>query len=258
MNWARSKAWCAAALAALAINGCRLGYDLLGLPSTSDGGVATNGGDAGTGLPPFGGSSGSLGGVTGTDDGGAPATEVGGVGGAVAVGGIGGSSGAASSGTGGTDAGGSSGGADGGPGVCVPDAACSCEVFQGHDYRFCGVLATRVAGATACQSANMVLAHVDSAEENAWLLQQLIDHGMFLGGGSPIVILDGNDIQSEGMWRWEDGTLFWDGAPVDNVYTNWASAPKSVQGDCLGMTSDGKWADRACSSGNATVACESP
>lgn len=211
-------------------------------------------------------------------DGGAGSTDEGGAGSAVVVGGAGVTTGGTASGTGGSDTGGSdtggsdtggsdtggsdSGGSDtgagGAPGLCVPDALCSCEGFQGHDYRFCSVPAIRDAGLIACQSANMVLIRVDSAEENAWLLQQFIDHGMFIGSGSPIVILGGSDLQTEGMWLWDDGTLFWDGGPVGGLYTNFAGAPRNGQGDCLGMMSDGRWDGRACNSGNATVACESP
>jgi hypothetical protein len=131
-------------------------------------------------------------------------------------------------------------------------------VFGGHDYRFCAVAATRDVGLAACQSANMGLIRVDSAEENAWLLQQFTAHSMFVGAGSPIVILGGNDIQVDGMWRWDDGVLFWDGGAVGNLYTNWSSPPKAGQSDCLGMMSNGLWAARACNSGNATVACEIP
>lgn len=185
----------------------------------------------------------------------------------MAVGGMDGNAGGTSAGaasgnggssTGGSSAGGGSAGADPGPGVCVPDATCSCEVFQGHDYRFCAVPAVYDTGRAACLAANMVLVRVDSPEENAWVLQQFIDHGMFIGAGGPIVILDGNDIQVEGMWRFEDGTLFWDGAPVGGVYTNWATPPTRANSDCLGMTSNGLWGEHPCTTGNATVACESP
>jgi hypothetical protein len=192
-----------------------------------------------------------------------------GEGGAAAVGGTNGSTGGTIGSTGGTigstggnsgsDTGGTSAGAGGEPSVCVPDASCSCDVFQGHEYRFCSVLTTLEVGSAACQSVNMVLTRVDSAEENAWLLQQFIDRDMFLGTGSSIVIVDGNDIQVEGQWRWSDGTLFWDSSgAVGDFYTNWAFAPKNSQGDCVGMMSSGLWEDRSCSSGNATVACESP
>jgi hypothetical protein len=197
----------------------------------------------------------AVGGVPEPVDGGARSAGEGGGAAAAAVGGTNG----ASSGTSGSNTGGSSAGAGGESSVCVPDASCSCDVFQGHEYRFCGVLTTRDAGATACQAANMVLTRVDSAEENAWLLQQFIDHDMFMGTGDPVVILDGNDIQIEGEWRWDDGTLFWDGGgAVGDFYTNWAFPPKNGQGDCVTMMSSGLWEDRSCNSGNATVACESP
>jgi hypothetical protein len=247
-------------MAAIVVASCRLGYEQLDLPSTGDGGEPTNGGAGSSGARSFGGTSGTAAdGGTGAADGGA-GTADGGSGGAVEVGGMSTAEAGASAGTatnGGGGSGGGTAGASGGPGVCVPDATCACEVFEGHDYRFCMVLTVRAAGAAACQSANMSLVRVDTPEENAWLLQQFIDHGMFIGGGGPIVLLGGNDLQVAGAWRWEDGTLFWDGAPVGTLYTNWSSPPKNNQGNCVGMTSDGKWNGRSCNSGNATVACES-
>lgn len=169
----------------------------------------------------------------------------------------GGNSASGGSSTGGSSASGGDG-STGGSGGCVPDTSCSCGAFQDHEYRFCAVLTTRDPGRAACQSANMGMIRVESAEENAWLLQQFLDRAMFMGTGGPIVLLGGNDIDVEGAWRWDDGTLFWNGGPVGSVYTNWSFAPKAGQGDCLGMLPDGTWEDRSCSSGNATVACESP
>jgi hypothetical protein len=252
---ARAKARWATALAAVALVGCRFRYDQLELLSTGDDGGSTNGGAESSGNRSFGGASGS----SGTVDGGASGTLEAGAGGAMEVGGStganGGTAGAAMAGASSNNGGDATGGA---PSNCVPDVICSCEAFAGHDYRFCPVLAVRDAGLAACQSANMVLIRVDTPEENAWLLQQFVDHGMFLGSGSQIVILDGFDTQVGTTWTWNDGTVFWDGAPVDNLYTNWATPPKPSQGNCLGMTSDGKWVSRSCNSGNATVGCESP
>ena len=265
VKWARAKAWCVTALGVVAISGCRFRYEQLEVLSSGNGGVATNGGDAASAAQSFGGTSGASSGAPPSVDGGANSTEEGGAGGAVEAGGVNGAAGGTTGGTGtaggttgGTGAAGGTTGAGGGPGICVPDATCSCGVFQGHDYRFCSVLATRAAGATACQSANMVLVRVDSADENAWLLQQCIDHGMFLGNGGQIVFLGGNDLQVAGQWRWDDGTLFWDGGPVGSLYNNFAFAPKNSQGACVGMTSDGLWSNRSCDSSNATAACESP
>jgi hypothetical protein len=239
------------ALGAVAVC-CRFRYEQLELPSSGDGGVTTNGGATASGA---GGVQGVLGGAPGPVDGGAGNGNDSGAGASPALGGMAGTE----SGSGGSSTtGGSSAGAGGEPSLCVTDDTCGCDVFQGHEYRFCAVLTTRGPGLLACQSANMVLTRVDSAEENAWLLQQFIDRGMFLGTGDPVVLLDGNDIAVEGQWRWEDGTLFWEGGAVGDVYTNWAFPPKTSQGDCVSMMSSGLWEDRSCSSGNATVSCESP
>jgi hypothetical protein len=263
VKWARAKAWCIAALSVVAIDACRFRYEQLELRSSIDGGGTTDGG----GTQAVGGASNALGGAAELVDGGAASADEAGAGGAVDVGGTSGNAGGAGAGgtnsggtnSGGTNSGGTnSGGTSGGPGVCVPDATCSCDVFQGHDYRFCTVLAIFDEAAAACQSANMSMIRVDSAEENDWLLQQFIAQGMFKGGGAPIVFLGGSDLQTSGQWVWQDGTLFWDGAAIGGVYSNFAFAPKAGKGDCLGMTSDGNWSGRACNSGNATVACEAP
>jgi hypothetical protein len=246
----RAKACWATALVAVTLANCRFRYDQVELLSGDEGGGFTTG-EQSFGNGSFGGASAAAGGAPETVNGGGGATGEGGTNGATAT--------AGTSADGGTGSGeGGNGGTNGGPTLCVPDAICSCEVFAGRDYRFCSVLTVRDAGLAACESANMALIRIDSAEENAWLLQQFTDHGMFLGSGSSIVILGGLDTQVGTTWRWDDGTVFWDGAPVDNLYTNWSAPPKASQGNCLGMISDGKWVSRSCNSGNATVACESP
>jgi hypothetical protein len=263
VKWVGAMAGCATLLGAVAVSSCRFRYEQLELLSSGGGGVTTTGGDAASGHSSSAGVSGALGVGAEATNGGAGSTDDGGAGGGAPVGGVNGTTGGTANGsgggdTGGSDMGGSDTGTGGGTGVCVPDASCSCEVFQGHDYRLCPVLTTHDPGAAACQAVNMVLTHIDSAEENAWLLQQFIDHGMFLGGGGEIVMLGGSDLEVEGSWRWDDGTLFWQGGPIADVYNNFAFPPKTGPSDCLGMTSDGTWDQRACESGNATVACESP
>lgn len=258
MKRVRANAWCVTLLGTLAIIGCRLRYEQLELLSNDDADAVTNGGTATSG------SSGAAAGVSALGDAGAgSSTEEGGAGGSDAVvGGMNGTgggsdSGGTQSGTSGGDTGGTGiGGA--GSGVCVADAACSCETFLGHEYRFCAVEGTRDAGAAACQAANMVLVRIDSAEENAWLLQQFTDHGMFLATRDALVLLGGSDSQVEGQWRWADGTLFWEGGPVDNLYTNFAEPPMIGQADCLVMFPDGRWGGRSENSRDATVPCESP
>jgi hypothetical protein len=245
---------------------CRFGYDELdiaaleGSGSGGAGAADAAGGDAGGGEVVIGDAGGD----------GASAPDAGGPSGAGSGAGSGGtsgagSSGASSAGSSGASSAGSSGasgagsGGTSGAGACVPDASCSCEVYLGHGYRFCTTEVTHDAGATACQAAGMGLVRVDDAAENAWLLQQFTDHGMFLAVGAPVVLLGGDDISVEGTWRWADGTVFWTGgAAAGNLYNNWAVTPR-VGGvsDCLAMRNDGGWIDRACNSGAVTVACES-
>jgi hypothetical protein len=233
----RTIAWCTLALGAVAISGCRLGYEELDLLSSGDmtttGGKAASGGSAMTAA----GNGPGSGAVASNGDGGHADLP---------TGGMDGSTGGTSAGEGGVTGGSSTGnsagsnlgggGTGGSSSACVPDATCSCDVFQGHEYRFCAVLTIREAGLAACQAANMGLIRVETPEENAWLMEQFVARGMFLGTGGSIVLLGGNDIQVEGTWTWDDGTLFWDNdAPVGDLYTNWGSPPKFGQDDCLGM-----------------------
>jgi Lectin C-type domain len=242
---------------------CRIGYDELdiatlesigksGAGAADAAGGNAAGGDAGGGEVVIGDAGG----------GGASATAAGGDAGETSGSGTGGSSGSGTGGSSGAGSGGASGAGSGGTngaGSCVPDASCSCEVYLGHGYRFCTTEVTYDAGRAACQAANMGLVRVDDAAENAWLLQQFTNHGMFLAVSAPLVLLGGDDISVEGTWRWADGTVFWTGgAAAGNLYNNWAVTPR-VGGvsDCLGMRDDGGWIDRACNSGAVTVACES-
>jgi hypothetical protein len=109
-----------------------------------------------------------------------------------------------------------------------------------------------------CQNVGMTLVKVDDAAENAWLTAEALARGLF-AARTPVLFLGGDDIAVEGEWRWLDGTLFWNGAAVPGVYSNWASPPGSGgQADCVIMRSDGYWTDRACNSGAVTYMCESP
>jgi hypothetical protein len=139
----------------------------------------------------------------------------------------------------------------------VPNATCDCDAFQGREYRFCREVVTFDQGAAACQVAGMTLIRVDSAEENTWLLDEFTARGLFLDIRT-LVFLGGTDGAVEGEWRWPDGTLFWDGAPVGGLYNSWMSPPSGARSDCLGMHPDGYWVARTCNSANVTYACEGP
>lgn len=242
----------------------------LGQAGAGDGGADTNGG-TGAGSSVGGSSGASVGGVgatAGTNAGGSGAGAggdgAGGAEGGTAGGGGntgGGGAGAGAGGTAGAGAGtaGTSAGTagTGGASMCIPDTTCSCDTFDGHEYRFCPVDSMLAMAEGDCALSGMTLIRVDSAEENAWLLTRFSALGMFLDERT-LIMLGGSDLAVDGEWRWPDGTLFWDGAAVGGAYINWENPPGGGQQNCMGMQLDGRWVPRACNSGNVTYACETP
>ncbi len=161
---------------------------------------------------------------------------------------------------GGAETGGAAGsGAAGAPGVCVPDAACSCGTLAAHHYRFCSTPMWYSNAIADCQQQGMTVAMVDDAAENAWLASEILSRGLLVTNDSRVVLLGGDRLAVSTEWRWLDGTLFWNDGAVAEVYSNWASAPnKGGTSDCLGMKWDGLWVQRACNSGDAFYVCETP
>ncbi len=223
---------------------------------TGQGGTS---GTGGTGDSSGGGTGGATEGVGGT---GGTTAGVGGTGGTTAgVGGTGGTggqtSGAGGAGTGGAGGAGA-GGVPGGTAVCVPDADCTCADYEGGEYRLCVTEATYQEAQTSCESAGMALVRVDDQAENDWLLAEFSSLGLFLAVSQPMVFLGGTDAAVNGEWRWSDGDVFWNETDGAVLYTNWwPNFPKPGEpGDCVGMLEDGTWAERACTSGSVTFACE--
>ncbi len=223
---------------------------------TGQGGTS---GTGGTGDSSGGGTGGATEGVGGT---GGTTAGVGGTGGTTAgVGGTGGTggqtSGAGGAGTGGAGGAGA-GGVPGGTAVCVPDADCTCADYEGGEYRLCVTEATYQEAQTSCESAGMALVRVDDQAENDWLLAEFLSLGLFLAVSQPMVFLGGTDAAVNGEWRWSDGDVFWNETDGAVLYTNWwPNFPKPGEpGDCVGMLEDGTWAERACTSGSVTFACE--
>ncbi len=223
------------------------------------GGTTAGVGGTGGTTAGVGGTGGTTAGVGGT---GGTTAGVGGTGGTTAgVGGTGGTggqtSGAGGAGTGGAGGAGA-GGVPGGTAVCVPDADCTCADYEGGEYRLCVTEATYQEAQTSCESAGMALVRVDDQAENDWLLAEFLSLGLFLAVSQPMVFLGGTDAAVNGEWRWSDGDVFWNETDGAVLYTNWwPNFPKPGEpGDCVGMLEDGTWAERACTSGSVTFACE--
>ncbi len=160
--------------------------------------------------------------------------------------------------TGGAATGGAAtGGAGGASAACVPNAVCSCDSYQGRNYRFCNEVLFREDALADCQTHGMTLVRVDDEAENTWLTAAAIAAGMLTPTGSSVVFLGGNQLAVNGEWRWPDGTLFWNGGAVAGIYANWESPPRNGGvADCTALRGTGFWLARACNAGDARYICE--
>lgn len=233
--------------------------------SSSNGGATVSGGNssnAGMGGSPEtaqGGDAG-VGGTAGTQSGGSATVVTGGTAdsGGADTGGV--NAGGAGAGTGGADTGGAGGCMPGEldcecdaaqscsgdlvcegdicrSGVTPPDTACLFKVYADHDYFFCDGAVDHATAVERCASVGMHLVHIDDAEENAF-----IDSVMTAEACCPESVdpndswtglwIGANDIETEGVWVWEDDqTVFWmgnydyvtmeNGSAVDGRYSSW-------------------------------------
>lgn len=251
-------------------------------------------------------SQGGSGGVDSPSNGGSAGQTQGGSGGQAVGGGSAGSAGSVpAAGGAGAPRGGSGGGGagsgavgGGGGGACVPSSeicdgldndcdaqidergctsACTGFAIQGRGYMYCGSrLRAALGELNYCAPQGMHLAWIETAEENAALVQALTEiAGEAPSSGSePGVSIGGTDIESEGEWLWgAQGTAFWeggpDGEPVGRSFANWSEDRPNNDGslggeDCAvllledGVDGDaGEWNDVQCSNPHQFL-CEQP
>jgi lectin-like protein len=167
---------------------------------------------------------------------------------------------------GGGDAGGAGGAGgvrlDAGLDAATPDAApprrllcredCVCEPRDGRDFMFCATLVSFAVGAERCASAGGSLVSVGGAALNDWLTQRM----------QAVAVddfwLSGTDAETEGVWRWADGTVFYDlsSDAGGGSFAPWdAQQPNDLNGeDCMRSTA-GIWRDLDCADALA-YACE--
>ena len=126
------------------------------------------------------------------------------------------------------------------------------EIFEfgGHTYKIISKPATWDAAAAAAAEMNLAgkpgyLARINSARENAAILNAVMDHLTEAqreaslaedGSETPFIWLGGSDKAREGQWVWSDnGDQFWEGdfngKPVGGLYSNWGVQPDSATGD---------------------------
>ena len=131
-------------------------------------------------------------------------------------------------------------------GVADLVAGCPCfaDRYRGHLYLFCPDAITWDNARSNCLAYGYRMASVDDAQENAWLNGRAVAH---LGG---VTVWHGyNDIASEDVWVWENGSA--------SGYTNWNAGEPNNSGneDCAQMYPSGLWNDDPCDNTFAYV-CE--
>jgi hypothetical protein len=126
---------------------------------------------------------------------------------------------------------------------------CPCETgaFEGHAYLFCTQLSSWQEASETCASAGYHLATIDTAAENAWILDYRV------GGSGKHWFFGYTDAAQEGSWVWADGSpagyVHWDnGEPNGATYEDCATMPGG---------SNGFWADDGCAVKDPFI-CEAP
>jgi hypothetical protein len=142
----------------------------------------------------------------------------------------------------------------GNPQACAPDTNCTLRYFRTVPYWFCGNDINWTAARALCLAKEMDLVHVESAEENAFL-EQNIDEASYIGA---------TDAAVAGEWRWVGTQVqFWqgdqNGVPVAGQYNNWESDepdPDSGEKNCAEINTSGDWNTEDCTSQPEAFICE--
>jgi hypothetical protein len=162
-------------------------------------------------------------------------------------------------------------------GMACP-ANCTGATHEGHAYMFCSYEKasggstsrerTWMQAADFCQMRDMHLVFVESAEENAYIVQWVtrmeLSDEVWMGANDRDLTLQNN----EGEWIWgsgNDAVQFWDGdedgEAVMGRYENWASGEPNNGGneDCgvFASNHDYAWDDRSCTETAMNFVCES-
>lgn len=136
---------------------------------------------------------------------------------------------------------------------CLP-SHCYCVLFRDRSYAFCPEAPDYDVASTACASDSMTMVRIEDGPEGGWI--HTTSHWFELGPQ----MLGATDRAVEGEWTWPDGTLFWNGAAVDDLFSAWSTdQPDNADPGqhCAVMGSDGRWTDEDCAGARAFVCEES-
>jgi hypothetical protein len=133
------------------------------------------------------------------------------------------------------------------PNVLVCRDDCECERLDGRDFMFCGTVVTYDEAVVRCAAAGGELLSVEDEVHNDWLRER-----MLAAGAEDDFWLSGTDTEVEGVWRWQDGRVFFDQTSdggASAAYVPWdVDQPNDLNGeDCMRSTG-GVWRDLNCES----------
>ncbi len=161
--------------------------------------------------------------------------------------------------------------------TCV--AGCAGFSIEGRGYMFCSEAVNRGEAIGRCELEGMHLVWIDSAEEQAALIESIAAADVPSPNGNPEMLtqIGASDAATEGVWRWvgtdliEDSYQFWQGGAVaaggeavDGAFASWnTQEPNNMPNeDCAlisvlggGGRPIGSWDDRGCAAA-FPFACE--
>jgi hypothetical protein len=119
--------------------------------------------------------------------------------------------------------------------------ACACEPRGELEFMFCAAPVARGVAVERCVQAGGSLVSVADEAQNAWLSErmQALEADDFW--------LSGTDTDTEGIWRWGDGRVFFGGDAGAGLYAPWDEGqPNDVNGEDCMRAIEGLWRDLDC------------
>jgi hypothetical protein len=130
------------------------------------------------------------------------------------------------------------------PSTLVCRAECTCERWADRDFMFCGAAVTYVEAVELCATAGGTLVSIEDQEQNAWVGQR-----MEAAAAAGDFWLSGTDVEDEGVWRWQEGRVFFDAtadAAIRAPFVAWdEQQPNDLGGEDCMRWMGGLWLDLA-------------
>lgn len=131
-------------------------------------------------------------------------------------------------------------------------ADCDCERRGDREFMFCATAESFADASELCADAGGALVSIDDAGLNEWLTEQM------QARSADDFWLSGTDTEDEGVWRWEDGRVFYPSSSGEGEsFAPWdAQQPNDLNGEDCMRSVGGVWRDLSCDDELAYV-CQS-